>query len=190
MRLFKPGLLFVVSICGIVTTHAQDKIYFAANVNQGDVQDITSDIVKFIPGEKNSRSIYLETKKILLLFNNQGNFLLPSKMDFSREQSRRLIDSFLHPSSTQKNEWDKIYTKERQVVAGNIILEDNDFLYYSTKDRRERLEKRKVVAVIYRDGQHRIYGPATDAAEILWNAQQQSLKGTFGLEDQKTSQSR
>lgn len=184
MLLLKPGLLFSVVLATYLTAQTQDKIYFAANTNQGDVQDITPDIVKYSPGQKKSKSIYIDTKKVLLLFNDQGNFLLPSRMDFTREQSQRLINNFLHPG-TAKNATDQIYTKEKKVIDGNIILEDKDFIYYSAEGAKTKLEKTKIVAVIYRDGHHIIYGPAADAAEILWNAQQQSLNAASLSENQK-----
>lgn len=174
MRSYKPGLLFAVAVCCLFNVRSQDKIYFATKVDQGDVQDITPDIVKFTPVKSNSKSVYLDTKKIILLFNTQGNFLIPARMDFNREQSQQLIKNFLHPADTKKLT-DQIYTRDKQVIEANVLLEDKSFVHYSVKDKQGKLEKGKVVVIIYRAGNHMIHGTTAEAAEILWNNQQKLL---------------
>ncbi len=185
MRLLKPGLLFSISITTFIAAFAQDKIYFATNANQGDVQDITSDIVKFIPGQKNSKSIYLDTKKVLLLFNDHGNFLVPARMDFTREQSLRLIENFLH-ANAPKNITDEIYIRDKKIIEANVVLEDKDFIHYSSNEIKGKIEKNKVVAVIYKDGRHLIYSSTPEAAEILWDIQQNALFTANTIENQPT----
>jgi len=172
MSLLKPALLLFGATFSIIVSYSQDKLYFASNTNQGNVRDVTSAAVTYIPLQ-NSKPVNVETKKILLVFNKQGDYLLPSHMDFSRELSRQLIDKFLTRKAATSLT-DRIFTRDKKMIPGIFVSEDKNFVYYTTNGQAARVEKDKVVAIIFKDGHHLIYKNASEAAEALWSIQQNS----------------
>lgn len=175
MSLLKPALLSFVSIIPILNALSQDKLYFTSNTNQGNVQNITQSTVTFTPLQ-NTKSVNVETKKVLLVFNKQGSFLVPSHMDFSGDLSSKLIQAFLSRKSTNTGT-DQIYVSEKKILEGIFVSEDKNFVYYTINSKPSRIDKAKVVAIIFKDGHHLIYRTPSEAAETLWSIQQNSMPG-------------
>jgi hypothetical protein len=163
----------------------QDKIYFASSVIPCKITDVTTTTVTYLP-LKSSKAVTVYVNKVLFLFNEKGLFLQPSKMDFSLKQTQQLVKTFLHDEDL-KLSTDRIYKTDKTIVDAPISKEDKAFVYL---DDNQKIDKKTVAAIIYKDGSHQVFAPATKTAEVLWAAHESknnvSPKGSVITERKET----
>jgi hypothetical protein len=113
------------------------------------------------------------------MFNSKGYFISPSKMNFDLKQSQYFIAKFLHPQKDDPIS-DHIYTIDKKEINGDILSEDKNAIYVSEKNINNKIIKKTIVAVIYKDGHHVLYSPISFAADILWELKQASDTSVTG----------
>ena len=69
-----------------------------------------------------------------------------------------------------------------------FLKEDKNFIYYSLNGSTVRLDRKTVAAIIFKDGHHSLYIPAKDAADILWNTEQEIKEAIAAAERQKAEE--
>ena len=74
----------------------QQYIYLPTGSKQGKVLDITAKTLTYKHAYADPSSLTIPTHDVLLLFNENGDFLVPSKMDFSQPQIQQEIKQFLN----------------------------------------------------------------------------------------------
>jgi hypothetical protein len=145
--------------------YSQDKIYLDSALKIGKVLDITSATITYKELLQNTNSV-ANTKKVILLFNENGNFLVPYKMDFMDLQAKQQLKQFLAPGSNHFVA-DQIYFTSKKEIEDTISNEDNKFIYINHKGVVHKVDKKMVAAVIYRDGQYKFYNTVPKTADIL-----------------------
>ena len=163
MQTTKPLLLFCL-IATQLSAISQDKIYFSADTKNGKTASLSLTTLVYTPTGKKS-AVTTSTKKLVLLFNSQGNFLYFEKLDFSNPQGQERLRQFLTDTATGLNK-DQVYTLSGKRLDDKIITEDKKYLYLQAN---AEIDKKTVAAVIYKDGRHALYVPADKAAPILWD---------------------
>ena len=95
MSLFRLRLLvlFLIIINGNV--HSQNKIYFTSGVITCEVTDITSTTVTYLPLQS-SKEVTKDVSKVLLIFNDKGAYVVPSKMNFSLRKTNNFVTNFIN----------------------------------------------------------------------------------------------
>src|SRR5450432_809336 len=161
------GQLFLRISFVLISLHAyaQDKIYLTDSLKIGKVTAITATTITYRELSQNTSST-VDTKKVILLFNGNGNFLVPYKMDFSDLQSQQQVKRFLD-SVPRHFATDQIYFTTKKEIEDTISKEDDKFLYISHKGEVHKVDKKMVAAIIYRDGQYKLFGTVPKTAEIL-----------------------
>ena len=157
-------LLIVCLIFCHSSLQSQDKIYF----NNGstllcNITDITAKQVTYLP-LRETKSKSADAVKILMIFNDRGVFLDPAKMDFTQTKSLDLKRKFLHDKLTLTTSY--IFKLDHSVINGDISSQDKNFIYLGNNS--EKIDKRSIAAIIYKDGMHEIIGSIRRAEEVLW----------------------
>jgi hypothetical protein len=111
--------------------------------------------------------------KVKLLFNQRGNYLVPYKMDFSDSLTKLQVARFLD-STIGNFIADQIFFVSRKEISDTISKEDDKFIYITHKGIEHQVDKRMVVAVIYKNGQYQLYSPLAKSADILLSCIQTS----------------
>src|SRR5260370_33755385 len=83
-----------------------------------------------------------------------------------------LVTGFLSPD-TNHIQKDQLFTLPRNKTEGTITKEDKYFIYLSDGTK---VDKKTLVAIIYRNGQSMIYGPTDQAAVLFGTFQQESIQ--------------
>jgi hypothetical protein len=172
MRFFHSALLILCMILSSFKLHSQDKIYLESGVKLGKVLDISATTITYKELSQNE-IIRFEVGRVKLMFNQRGNFLVPDKMDFSDSVSRLQVKRFLD-SSGARFIADQIYFITRKEIEDTISKEDEKFIYINHKGIEHKVDKRMVGAVIYKDGQYKLYHPIGKTADILLSCIQAS----------------
>ena len=107
----------------------------------------------------------VSTKKVFLLFNKSGDFLVVQKLDFNNVQTKETISHFLTGAPVAR-EKDQIYSLRKGLITDKIISEDKQYIYVAGPS--DKIDKKTVVAVIYKDGHHVLNMPAEKAAPFIW----------------------
>lgn len=152
-----------------LTAASQDIIYFAKSSAQCKVTGITTAGVSYIPSSGKKSTVQVKNDAAVLLFNHYGNFLIPSKLDFSNAATGKIIEQFLASGNTEPGKTDEIFTISGSKIEGDISKEDNKFVYLSG-EQSSKIDKRRIVAIIYKNGLHTLLNtvPPAKAADILW----------------------
>lgn len=187
MRFLLPAILGVITVFLLKPAYSQDKIYQSTSPLQGEISEVTANKIVFTPEKKNAKPVTLDTKNVVLLFNKEGDFLIPSKIDFKVEESKKQISDFINPGTSAVVK-DYIFTREKKKLEGDFLKEDKNFIYYSLNGSTVRLDRKTVAAIIFKDGHHSLYIPAKDAADILWNTEQEIKEAIAAAERQKAEE--
>lgn len=171
MRLLKSFFGFLSVLLIPFTNNAQDKIYFNNGAILCHIIDITPINVSYLPLER-SKAVTKYVNEVVILFNEKGTFLIPSKIDFSLAKSKELIKKFLQNESNNLLN-DRIYIDDNKVIEGTINSEYKNFILL---EGGTKIEKKVVVAIIYKNGKHEIFNPVNRAAGILWYSYENNLK--------------
>jgi hypothetical protein len=152
-----------------LTAASQDMIYFARSSAQCKVTGITAAGVSYIPSSGKKSSMQVKNDDAVLVFNHYGNFLIPSKLDFSNAATGEIIEQFLSAGSTEPGKTDEIFTISESKIDGDIVKEDSKFVYLSG-EQSSKIDKRRIVAIIYKNGLHTLFNTVSPAkaADILW----------------------
>jgi hypothetical protein len=165
MRIIKSLLICSLLLILYAKAFTQDKVYFISDDKDGKTESLTASTLTYTPNGKKEKAVAVSTKKLILLFNKSGDFLSFEKLDFSSEQTKEAITHFLNPSTTTR-EKDQVYSINKGRIDDKIITEDKNYLY--VQGNAEKIDKKTIVAVVYKDGHHILYAPAEKAALILW----------------------
>lgn len=158
------GFLFQTYVKG------QDKIYFTSGNTSCQIIEITATSVTYLPLQS-SKSVTKYVDKIVLIFNDKGVYLIPSKTDFSLAKNKELIKKFLHhePRITTT---DFLYKNDNTVATGQISKEDKTLVYLVDGTK---IDKKSVAVIIYKNGEHQILAPVQKAADILWSQSEKNV---------------
>ncbi|MDP4213182.1 MAG: hypothetical protein Q8926_11185 [Bacteroidota bacterium] len=165
--------LLTVIFLSSAAARAQDRIYFPNEIKDGKVTDITADKIKFRNME-NPGSVYsVSRNKVLLVFNNAGEFLVIPSLDDAGNKSSSMIREFLQPPvNTALN--DKLVTLQNFVIYCHIDREDDNNVYYTSGNHRKtHIEKSSLALIIYKDGRHVLLTEISQAVPVLSKVQDQ-----------------
>lgn len=172
MTLFRCFLSFTAFLLYSTIMYSQDKIYLQKSIIQGKITEISTTGVKYLPIEKAGKTLILPLSKALILVNGRGMVLVPGKQDPGTSPMKELVAGFLSPDTNHIAK-DQLFTLPRNKVEGTITNEDKYAIYLSDGTK---IDKKSLVACIYRNGQSMIYGPADQAAGLLESFQQEAIQ--------------
>lgn len=154
---------------------AQDRIYTDHSVINGKAVEVSSTVVKYQITGKGQQTYILPITQVRILFNHNGFYLIPSKLDSAGSGSKRLLEQFL-ASDTARLQNDQVFTIQKGRIDCHIVSEDSTFLVVSAAPK---IDKREVAVVIYKNGNQKVYGKVDSAADILWAVQLSSLQRNY-----------
>ncbi|MEO6964183.1 MAG: hypothetical protein ABIY90_19610 [Puia sp.] len=146
----------------------QQYIYFQTGSKQGKVLDITAKTLTYKNANADLSSLTIPTHDVLLLFNENGDFLVPSKMDFSQPQIQQEIKQFLNPGANNRVS-DHIYLNSKNRIEGNIVKENDQFVYLAADKTTNKIDRKSILAILYKDGHPALFGPVEKIAACLWS---------------------
>jgi hypothetical protein len=160
LRLNKHWLILLLFLAPGAFT--QDKIYIGSSSVECRIIDINSSVVSYITEGSSQNRTSIPLDRALIAFNKRGDYVIPANLNFSELQTQHQINYFLD-STKQPIAIDRIFTTDSRKMEGNIEREDNRFIYLSG----DRIAKRSIIAVIYRNGKHELFTPASKALPVL-----------------------
>ncbi len=137
-------------------------------VREGRVMDLNSNTIKFVPADQPSTTLILPTSRAILLFNSRGDFIIPT-------QDSAHFKDFLTPDGASRP-YDLVFSLPAMLREGVVTKEDEDAVYLNDT---LKLDKKDLVAIIYRNGHSAVYGSPAAAADVLAHAK----KAGAGLTD-------
>ena len=176
-------LLFALSFLFSSFLYSQDKIYLQNSIIQGKITEISATEIKYLPAEKTGTTLMLPLSKALILINGKGMILVPARQESTPPSMKDLVVGFLSPD-TNRIQKDQLFTLPRNKTEGTITKEDKNFVYLSDGTK---VDKKTLVAIIYRNGQSMIYSPADQAAALFDSFQQESLQSQAALASASTT---
>jgi len=158
--------------------HAQDKICLENEVRQGKVADISLSTVRYTLPDKPDQPLLLPLQRVLILFNSDGDYLVPSQMDSTNPKIRGFLDRFFSPGAHSRTK-DQVFTLQRTLLEVKIEREDLESIYWADNGR---MAKKDIAAIIYSDGRSMILCPMNEAAQILGACQRTPLNLGVGTD--------
>ena len=147
---------------------SQQYIYLKAGLKQGMVSDINANTITFKSAPAYSSPVTVPAKEAILLFNENGDFLVPSKMDFNDIRIQQEVKQFLNPGSNSRVS-DRLYLRSKRRIEGNILKEDDQFIYLAEDKTTNKIDRKNILAIIYKDGHPFLNGQVEEIASYLWS---------------------
>ncbi len=167
MSTFSVKVFFFIVVVLHANGFSQDKIYLKSVAKQARISEVTSSTITYYASLHDAKTVSIPTSTILLAFNEKGDFLAPQKLDFSQTQTLRFIDHFLHRDPSDLN-IDHVFTMDKKKIDGSVLSENDSAIFISVNNVTSKVLKSTIVAIIYKDGHHHLYVPASFARDILW----------------------
>ncbi len=171
MRVIDCSFVLVLFVLAGQAVYAQDELYLQKDVKKGKITEISLTAIKYQNPQQSSQSLLVPTEKILFIINSKGDFLVPSRLDSSSPYSQRRISHFI-AADTSYSLADQLFLTPDIRIEGHITREDNDYLYLSDTGK---IDRKRIVAIIYSNGSHKIFGPPDSVAAVLANFQHPPL---------------
>jgi len=182
-RIGYTGLLLSISLFSL-KIYSQDKIYLSTSTKQGKVIEITDTYISYRPTLEKSQVINLPSRNVVLLFNEKGGYLMPSKMNINEEHSKQAINAFLKQDISYWTD-DRVFETDKKMTEGKITEEDNNEVKITSKTSLIKIPKKSIAIIIYKDGRHVIHGSLSATAEML-SFHQGSFAGVSSMQVNST----
>ena len=165
------GISVLVLFIVLATHHsmAQDKIYLASSTKQGKITAITAATVTYRPTQEKSQLINIPLGNIVLLVNDNGGWLATSQLNFDDEKTKESVNDFLTQDKPAYTE-DRIFSIDGFRSDGKILDEDDKSITAVINNVTKQIPKSAVLAILYRNGRHVIFGAINDARDALVKA--------------------
>jgi hypothetical protein len=102
-------------------------------------------------------------KEVLILFNSEGGYLVPSEVDSTDTHSKTSLTRFLTPDGLPRTK-DEIFTMQHKVLAVTVAREDDQYVYWEDNGK---MDKKDLAVIIYSNGDPKIFCPMAQAAMVL-----------------------
>ncbi|MBC7903608.1 MAG: hypothetical protein H7Y27_09295, partial [Gemmatimonadaceae bacterium] len=132
--------LWVLLLFASSNLFSQDKIYLNASARQGNITDITQTSVSYQSSGAKKEKIEIPLNTIVLLFNDHGNWLIPSELNFTTDKTKEQVKTFLSDNQPAPSA-DRIFLVDGTVVEGKIVSEDSKVCRISVRDETKNLSK-------------------------------------------------
>jgi hypothetical protein len=166
---------------------AQDKIYLASSTKQGKITAISAATITYRPTSEKSQLINIPISNVVLMINDKGGWLTPTQLNFEDEKTKETINEFLTQDNPSYAE-DRIYSIDGIRIDGKILDEDDKSITAVVNNVTKQIPKNAVLAILYRNGRHVIFGTITDARDALVKARPATAKPVAISTGQKDNQ--
>ncbi|HWY36239.1 MAG TPA: hypothetical protein VNX68_16455, partial [Nitrosopumilaceae archaeon] len=139
---------------------------------EGKIIEVASGVIKYYSNYNSHQVLLLPSDQVFILFNGKGDYLIPSKLNTSSTSTKKLLDRFFSPDSAHCVK-DQLFTRQNKRMEADIIREDNNSIFLQDPTQ---IDKKNVLAVIYKKGGQKIYGAVDSAASVLWAMQEEVLQ--------------
>jgi hypothetical protein len=172
MSLSKRSFFLVSFNLLFITIFAQDKIYLKNYILEGKIIEVSSGVIKYYSNYNSHQVLLLPSDQVFILFNGKGDYLIPSKLNTSSTSTKKLLDRFFSADSAHCQK-DQLFTRQNKRMEADIIREDNNSIFLQDPSQ---IDKKNILAVIYKKGGQRIYGAVDSAASVLWAMQEEVIQ--------------
>lgn len=119
--------------------------------------DLQGNIVKIVQREK-----------VLLAFNERGNYLVISNLSDSSGESAKQLSDFYNENSSKRPDYDIIFKAVPfDIIPCNIIYSGEAINYKLSNSNVGSINKENVLAIIYKDGSHELVRDIAEITPIL-----------------------
>jgi hypothetical protein len=170
--------IFYICLLFPCVLRAQDRICLENEVRQGKVTDLTLSSLRYIPADKPAQSMLLPMDKVLILFNADGGYLVPSQLDTNDKASRGYLGRFFAAGGHGRG-MDAVFTLQHTTLDVVVTKEDDDYIYWGDNGK---MNKKDVAAIIYGNGTPKIFCPMNQAALVLGTSRGTPLNLAVGAD--------
>lgn len=163
--------IFIFGLSFVADIQAQDYIYTIDNsILEGEVIAIKPSKIKY-KRQKNQRgpTFKIDRDKVMMIFNRKGNYLVMSDLIENKGQADEMIDAFMASvEDSVYHPYDKIITKNNEIILGEILGEDEKNMKYRTAEgKKASIELADVFVVLRQDGSHKLWAYTAIASTTL-----------------------
>ncbi len=110
----------------------------------------------------------VQREKVLLAFNERGNYLVISNLSDSSGESAKQLSDFYSDMSSKRPDYDIIFKAVPfDIIACNIIYNGEAINYKLPNAGVGSINKENVLAIIYKDGSHELVRDIAEITPIL-----------------------
>ena len=146
----------------------KDIIYLFTGDAAFDVRitDVSAEKV-FLKDDKGKVSGFTRSN-VLMAFSQQGNFLIINELSTDLDSAKRQLKTFLTaPLRSDGNDY-LLIARPLSVKAARIVVDNNNIVNYKTPEGNSAsINKNELLAILYRDGRHKLLRPASEVAPLL-----------------------
>jgi hypothetical protein len=163
---------------------AQDAIYYTKNkIDKWKVTEINPQYIKAVDVTDPEMSYSTTLTNVLFLFNKNGDFLVVPKLYEDATNAEIKIKSFFQ-TRTVFHDFDKIITNKNEVIICTYENIENDKIIYKVNGDILDVPASKVVAIIFRSGEHKLFANAEKVYKTLSAVQQKYSELALAQQDQ------
>ena len=160
-KLYKSLCVSLLSIFIFLSAFSQEKqdVLYLNNGEQIEckVIEVTTDKVKYQPINHLEGPVYnIYRSDVALIFKSNGSYLVPEN---TKSEWVEAADS----------EVNKIFTSNSQIIPATMVEVNDDIVQYQDANTNETktFKKEEVIAIIYKDGQHKMFVDPKELAVVL-----------------------
>ncbi len=178
MKKLSLSTLFV--ICSLLTLSAQDIIY-TSNGNRlenAQLTELTEDRVSFTVKQDKVKTYSFQRQNVLIAFSRTGNFLVIEDLSSDLAQAKQQLQAYLSAPPRSNDKDYLVKAIPLTVIPALISYESDDVVNYKTIDGKSAsIPKSELVAIIYRNGNHKLLREVSEVAPLLKDVAKQINEG-------------
>ncbi|MFD1139905.1 hypothetical protein ACFQ4C_02250 [Larkinella insperata] len=177
-------LLLSILICtGITSGLVAQNVIYTANGNKLDnaqLTGVTEDKISFTVQRAEKPGLFsFQRQNVLIAFSQTGNFLIIKDLSADLSQAQQQLQAFLSAPARSKEKDLLIKAVPLTVIPASISYESESVVNYQNSDGKSAsISKGELVAILYRDGRHKLIHDPTEAAPLLSSVKKQIESGS------------
>jgi hypothetical protein len=169
---------------------AQDRIYTKDNqVCEGKIFDIRPNKLRYKKLQNlKQQSFNVKKENVLMVFDQSGRFVIyqNNEQEFNKELENLVAKG---DSPNHVYQYDKIITNDNAVIVADVIQENRDEILCKIDKKEGIIPTTNIVAIIYKDGSHKIFMYAAVVATALSKVKNKIVDIDAGIEQHNTNSS-
>ncbi len=178
-RLYIVSFVFLIAF----SAKAQDAIYYTKNkMDKWRVTEINPQYIKAVDLADPDMSYSTTLTNVLFLFNQKGDFLVVPKLYENPASAENKIKSFFQARNLF-HAFDKIITYKNEIIICTYETVEKDKIIYQVDGKTVDMAADKVVAIIFRSGEHKLFANADKVYKTLLAVQEKYSELVLSQQD-------
>ncbi len=182
-KCMKKLLLSILICTGITSGLVAQNVIYTANGNKLDnaqLTGVTEDKISFTVQRAEKPGLFsFQRQNVLIAFSQTGNFLIIKDLSADLSQAQQQLQAFLSAPARSKEKDLLIKAVPLTVIPASISYESESVVNYQNSDGKSAsISKGELVAILYRDGRHKLIHDPTEAAPLLSSVKKQIESGS------------